>query len=97
MKRNKQKSQQKGRRKVIQLVLTDIEWSDHLSTKKKGIASQPTSEERSRYLSTRSEIQISPKEHLEVTSLFLIIKAKLPARALHHQEKKKMNEKFVMH
>ena len=44
-------------------------------------------EERSKYF-TFSEIQISPKEEMEVSSLFLIIKAKLPARALHHQEKK---------
>ena len=39
--------------------------------KEKGIASQPTSEERSRYLNTFSEIQISPKENMEVYSLFL--------------------------
>ena len=71
-------------------MLTDIEWPDQLSTKRKGnnFASQPTSEERSRYLNTCSEIQISPKEDMEVNSLFLIIKAKLPARALHHQGKK---------
>ena len=35
----------------------------------KGIASQPTSEERSTYF-TFSEIQISPKEEMEVNSLF---------------------------
>ena len=44
-------------------------------------------EERSKYF-TFSEIQISPKGEMEVSSLFLIIKAKLPATALHHQEKK---------
>ena len=33
---------------------------------------------------------------MEVNSLFLIIKAKLPARALPHQEKK-MNIIFVIH
>ena len=38
------------------------------------------------------------KRTLKLIHSFLIIKAKLPAtRALHHQEKKKMNEKFVMH
>ena len=65
--------------------------------KEKGIAShdQPTSEERSTYF-TFSEIQISPKEEMEVSSLFLIIKAKLTATTFHQQEKK-MNIKFVMH
>ena len=76
-------------------MLKDIEWPDQLSTKRKGIASQPTSEERSTYF-TFSEIQISPKEEMEVNSQFLIFKAKLPARALHHQEKK-MNIIFVIH
>ena len=52
-------------------------------------------EERSKYF-TFSEIQISPKEEMEVSSRFLIIKAKLPARALHHQEKK-MNIIFAIH
>ena len=64
MKRNKQKKPTKRQIKVIQLVLTDIEWPDQLSTKKKGIVSQPTSEETSRYLNTFSEIQISPKENI---------------------------------
>ena len=41
--------------------------------KEKGIASQPTSEERLTYF-TFSKIQISPKEEMEVNSLFLIIK-----------------------
>ena len=65
--------------------------------KEKGIAShdQPTSEERSTYF-TFSEIQISPKEEMEVNSLFLIIKAKLTATTFQQQEKK-MNIKFVMH
>ena len=58
--------------------------------KEKGIAShdQPTSEERSTYF-TFSEIQISPKEEMEVNSLFLIIKAKLTATTFQQQEKKK--------
>ena len=34
-----------------------------------------------------SEIQISPKEEMEVNSLLLIIKAKLPAKTLYQQEK----------
>ena len=34
---------------------------------------------------------------MEVNPLFFIIKAKLPARTWHQQEKKKMNVKFVMH
>ena len=76
-------------------LLKDIEWPDQLSTKRKGIASQPTSEERSTYF-TFSKILISPNEEKEVNSLFLIIKAKLPARALHHQEKK-MNIIFAIH
>ena len=63
--------------------------------KEKGIANQPTSEERSTYF-TFSEIQISPREEMEVNSLFLIIKAKLPARVL-HQKRKKLNVIFVMH
>ena len=65
------------------------------SQKEKGIASQSTSEERFTYF-TFSKIQISQKEEMEVNSLFLIIKAKLPARALPHQEKK-MNIIFVIH
>ena len=36
-----------------------------------------------------SEIQISSKEEMKVNSLLLIIKAKLPARTLHQQKKKK--------
>ena len=56
---------------------------------------QRTCEERSKYF-TFSEIQISPKEEMEVSSLFLIIKAKLTATTFHQQEKK-MNIKFVMH
>ena len=35
-----------------------------------------------------SEIKIFPKEEMEVNSLLLIIKAKLPARTLHEQDKK---------
>ena len=34
---------------------------------------------------------------MEVNLLFLIIMAKLPAGALHHQDKKKMNTILVMH
>ena len=51
-----------------------------------GIASydQPTSEERSTYF-TFSEIQISPKEEMDVYSLFFIINAVLPARTWHQQ------------
>ena len=52
--------------------------------KKRKFTSQPSSEE-------------SSKEDMAVNSIFLIIKAKLPARALNHQERKKMNTKFVMH
>ena len=65
--------------------------------KEKGIAShdQRTSEERSTYF-TFSEIQISPIEEMEVSSLFLTIKAKLTATTFHQQEKK-MKIKFVMH
>ena len=65
--------------------------------KKRKFTSQPSSEERSTYF-TFSEIQITPKEDMAVNSLFLIIKAKLSARALHHpREREKMNTKFVMH
>ena len=72
-KKDKQrKSQQTGRWKAIQLVLKEIEWPDQLSTKRKGNCNQPTSEERSLYL-TFSEIQISPIEETEgVNSLFLM-------------------------
>ena len=50
---------------------------------------------RSTYF-TFSEIQISPIEEMEVSSLFLTIKAKLTATTFHQQEKK-MKIKFVMH
>ena len=53
-------------------------WS--VKHKKKRDCMSACLEERSKYF-TFSEIQISPKEEMEVSSLFLIIKAKLPARA----------------
>ena len=49
--------------------------SNHTCRAARRIASQPTSEERSRYLNTFSETRISPKEDMEVNSLFLIVKA----------------------
>ena len=48
-------------------------------------------------LDSFSEIQISPKEETEVNSLFFIIDAKLPAKVLHHQEKKNEYNQFVLH
>ena len=49
--------------------------SNHTCRTARWIAGQPTSEERSRYLNTFSETRISPKEDMEVNSLFLIVKA----------------------
>ena len=55
---------------------------NQLGTKRKGIVSQPTSEETTYF--TFSEMQISP-----LSNYFILFKkAKLPAEALHHQEKK---------
>ena len=55
---------------------------NQLGTKRKGIVSQPTSEESTYF--TFSEMQISP-----LSNYFILFKkAKLPAGALHHQEKK---------
>ena len=78
-------------------MLKGIEWLDQLSTKRKGnLQVSLSSEERSTRF-TFSEIQITPKEDMAVNSLFLIIKVKLPARALHHPREKKMNTKFAVH
>ena len=90
-KQTKKNANKKAAEKPYNWLLKDIEWPDQLSMKwkEKGIAShdQRTSEERSTYF-TFSEIQISPKKEMEVNTLFLIIKAKLPATTFHQQEKK---------
>ena len=56
--------------------------------KKRKFTSQSSSQERSTYF-TFSEIQITPKEDMAVNSLFLIINAKLPTRALHQPRERK--------
>ena len=89
------KSQQKGRWKAIQLVLKNIEWPDQLSMKRQGNCKSTYLWRWVHILYIHLNTNLFKRgEGIEVNSPFLFIKAKLPARTEHHQEKKKMNINF---
>ena len=86
------KSQQKSRWKAIQLVLKNIEWPDQLSMKRQGNCKSTYLWRWVHILYIHLNTNLFKRgEGIEVNSPFLFIKAKLPARTEHHQEKKKMN------